>query len=127
METLLSAHPHAEQSAAEGAAAFQAIVPSLVAEDSERPGAQIGSYKLIRQLGHGAMGVVYLAEQEQPVQRQVALTLIAATAFSTWQAKIARDAQALAERLRTDTETKYRLAKEVVDRSYQEFVGTGAG
>src|SRR5579862_7696797 len=32
---------------------------------SERPGARIGSYKLLQQIGQGGMGVVFMAEQEQ--------------------------------------------------------------
>ena len=47
--------------------------PSIVSND---PGTQIGPYKLIRKIGEGGMGAVYLAEQEQPVRRQVALKVI---------------------------------------------------
>ncbi len=43
---------------------------------SEREGDRIGRYKLLQQLGEGGCGVVYLAEQEQPVRRRVALKLI---------------------------------------------------
>src|SRR5262245_50867459 len=43
---------------------------------SERPGARIGPYKLLEQIGEGGMGVVYMAEQEQPVRRKVALKII---------------------------------------------------
>jgi len=39
-------------------------------------GAQVGPYRVIEQLGEGGMGVVYLAEQTEPVKRQVALKLI---------------------------------------------------
>jgi len=42
----------------------------------ERPGGQIGRYKLLSILGEGGMGVVYLAEQEEPIKRRVALKVI---------------------------------------------------
>jgi serine/threonine protein kinase len=43
---------------------------------SETPGAIIGPYKLLQQIGEGGMGVVFMAEQEQPIQRTVALKII---------------------------------------------------
>jgi len=42
----------------------------------ERPGTIIGRYKLLQQIGEGGMGVVYMAEQEEPVRRRVALKII---------------------------------------------------
>jgi serine/threonine protein kinase len=42
----------------------------------EAPGTQIGPYKLLQQLGEGGMGTVWMAEQEEPVRRQVALKVI---------------------------------------------------
>src|SRR5436305_4909648 len=42
----------------------------------ERPGMEIGPYKLLQQIGEGGMGVVYMAEQEKPVRRRVALKII---------------------------------------------------
>ena len=43
---------------------------------TEGPGSTIGPYKLLQKLGEGGMGVVYMAEQEKPVQRKVALKII---------------------------------------------------
>jgi serine/threonine protein kinase/WD40 repeat protein len=43
---------------------------------SEREGDRIGRYKLLQQIGEGGCGVVYMAEQEQPVKRRVALKVI---------------------------------------------------
>ena len=43
---------------------------------SEKPGNTIGRYKLLQQIGEGGMGVVYMAEQNKPVQRKVALKII---------------------------------------------------
>jgi hypothetical protein len=42
----------------------------------EGPGSRLGPYKLLREIGQGGMGVVYMAEQEQPVRRKVALKII---------------------------------------------------
>jgi len=42
----------------------------------EGPGATIGRYKLLELIGEGGMGLVYLAEQQEPVRRQVALKVI---------------------------------------------------
>src|SRR5450432_2777105 len=39
-------------------------------------GDRIGNYKLLEQIGEGGCGVVYMAEQEQPVRRRVALKII---------------------------------------------------
>src|SRR5216683_435869 len=52
---------------ARAAQAFQA---------GEKPGDRIGRYKLLQQIGEGGCGVVYMAEQEEPVRRRVALKVI---------------------------------------------------
>ena len=51
--------------------------PRGVSESSiERPGAVIGPYKLLQQIGEGGMGTVFMAEQTHPVRRKVALKVI---------------------------------------------------
>src|SRR5215472_14896437 len=42
----------------------------------QRPGVVIGPYKLLQQIGEGGLGAVYLAEQQEPVRRKVALKII---------------------------------------------------
>ena len=53
-----------------GAAAEFASAPA------EKSGDRIGRYKLLEQIGEGGCGVVYMAEQESPVRRKVALKVI---------------------------------------------------
>jgi eukaryotic-like serine/threonine-protein kinase len=43
---------------------------------SESPGTVIGPYKLLEQIGEGGFGVVFMAEQMQPVRRKVALKVL---------------------------------------------------
>jgi WD40 repeat protein/serine/threonine protein kinase len=43
---------------------------------SEKPGDHIGRFKLLEKVGEGGCGVVYVAEQEEPVRRRVALKVI---------------------------------------------------
>ncbi len=43
---------------------------------TEKAGDKIGRYKLLQQIGEGGCGVVYMAEQEEPVRRRVALKVI---------------------------------------------------
>src|SRR6266404_2065193 len=43
---------------------------------TEKAGDRIDRYKLLQQIGEGGCGVVYMAEQEQPVRRRVALKVI---------------------------------------------------
>ena len=43
---------------------------------SEGPGTVIGHYKLLEQIGEGGFGVVFMAEQTQPVRRKVALKVL---------------------------------------------------
>ena len=52
------------------------IEPTIDQPLAERPGTQIGPYKLIEEIGEGGMGVVYVAAQKEPVRRKVALKII---------------------------------------------------
>jgi serine/threonine protein kinase/Tfp pilus assembly protein PilF len=47
-------------------------VPPIIA----KPGTLIGPYKLIEQIGEGGMGLVFMARQQEPVKRNVALKII---------------------------------------------------
>jgi len=49
---------------------------SIISEFSEGPGERIGRYKLLEKIGEGGCGTVYMAEQEEPVRRRVALKVI---------------------------------------------------
>src|SRR5262245_33616182 len=63
-----------------GATGFLVAPPADVAVnlpvDFEGPGTLVGPYKLLDRLGEGGFGVVYLAEQLQPVRRRVALKVL---------------------------------------------------
>ena len=43
---------------------------------AERPGTVIGPYKLMEQIGEGGFGLVFVAEQQHPIRRKVALKII---------------------------------------------------
>ncbi len=49
---------------------------ATVAASSERPGTVIGPYKLLELIGEGGFGVVFMAEQTEPIRRKVALKLL---------------------------------------------------
>jgi len=53
--------------------------PDVTLDDipvSEAPGTVIGRYKLLEKIGEGGMAVVYMAEQEKPICRKIALKII---------------------------------------------------
>src|SRR4051812_41615266 len=49
---------------------------TLQAEFTARPGDRFGHYKILEEIGRGGCGVVFVAEQEEPVRRRVALKVI---------------------------------------------------
>src|SRR3989440_289760 len=79
VEALLKAHDQAgeflEQTPA-GVSAKTFVVTTGMVPVTEGPGDRIGRYKLRENLGEGGCGVVYVAEQEEPVRRRVALKVI---------------------------------------------------
>src|SRR6516225_5025521 len=50
--------------------------PTLDQPVVHRPETQIGPYKLLQQIGEGGMGTVFMAQQQEPVRRIVALKII---------------------------------------------------
>src|SRR5688572_22946279 len=73
IEKLLRAHPKAEQFL-EQPLGFRAFTHGQTLSD--RPGTRIGPYELLEQIGEGGFGVVFMAEQSEPVRRQVALKIL---------------------------------------------------
>jgi serine/threonine protein kinase/Flp pilus assembly protein TadD len=85
VEALLHAHREGASFLGEpagDAGATSAFTPSMedaslgAAVPMETPGTIIGPYKLLEQIGEGGMGLVFVAEQERPVRRRVALKII---------------------------------------------------
>lgn len=84
MTKLLAAHTRSDgffpECASQMLGVDQAEVQELAvgpsAATGEQPGQKVGRYKLLKQLGEGGCGIVYLAAQEEPVQRLVALKII---------------------------------------------------
>ncbi len=72
LEALLAAHARA------GNFLEQSVVPPEELPVSERPGTFIGRYQLLERIGEGGFGLVFMAEQAEPVQRKVALKIIKA-------------------------------------------------
>jgi tetratricopeptide (TPR) repeat protein len=75
LESLLKSHDEAtsflEESPPQSGETIRLELPP-----SEKAGDKIGRYKLLQQIGEGGCGVVYMAEQEEPVRRRVALKVI---------------------------------------------------
>src|SRR5207244_3314645 len=65
--------PHAAFSPQGGGLGLGATIDIPIAE---RPGTVIGPYKLMEQIGEGGMGLVFVAEQQEPVRRKVAVKVI---------------------------------------------------
>src|SRR5208282_564314 len=66
--------PALEAAPADAEQVLSAVKSALEPEIPETK--RIGAYKLLQKLGEGGNGVVYMAEQEQPIRRRVALKII---------------------------------------------------
>ena len=71
---LLEAHRQADSFLELPAPGLDATVEAPAVPES--PGTVIGPYKLLEQIGEGGFGVVFMAEQTQPVRRKVALKVL---------------------------------------------------
>ena len=74
LKASVEAYPHLEGFSAVSSGSGGSVRPTPIA--AEKPGDRIGRYKLLQQIGEGGCGVVYMAEQEEPVKRRVALKVI---------------------------------------------------
>jgi WD40 repeat protein/serine/threonine protein kinase len=77
LEDLLAAHEQSEGVLADPAPAANRTMKIEFAElPDETIGQKIGRYKILEKIGEGGCGVVYVAEQTEPVRRRVALKVI---------------------------------------------------
>ena len=78
IEALIAAHESAGKFMAEPRAdgPVGRDPTSSQSDPTDHPGNRIGRYKLLQQIGEGGCGVVWMAEQEEPVRRRVALKVI---------------------------------------------------
>jgi eukaryotic-like serine/threonine-protein kinase len=67
---------HFEQDSFMKDPAVNAVKAAVTSPKVEGPAARIGRYRLLQTIGEGGMGIVYMAEQEEPVRRRVALKII---------------------------------------------------
>ncbi len=76
IEVLLRSNDHAEDFLEPASPAGPNRTMVMPAAPAEKPGDFIGHYKIREKLGEGGCGVVYVAEQTEPVRRRVALKVI---------------------------------------------------
>jgi WD40 repeat protein/serine/threonine protein kinase len=83
--------------------------PADASEDLLEPGQRIGAYRIVRLLGEGGMGMVYLAEQELPMVREVALKVI----------KLGMDTRAVLTRFESEQQALARMEHPHIAQVYE--------
>jgi WD40 repeat protein/serine/threonine protein kinase/tetratricopeptide (TPR) repeat protein len=78
VEALLEAHQQTNGLLEQPLTPLRESLEALNAPLTEKPGDRIGRYKLLQQIGEGGCGMVYMAEQQEPVKRLVALKVVKA-------------------------------------------------
>jgi serine/threonine protein kinase/tetratricopeptide (TPR) repeat protein len=76
IEALILAHESSDTFMTTPAGASLGIGRTESRPPEDQPGTRIGRYKLLQHLGEGGCGVVWMAEQEEPVRRRVAVKVI---------------------------------------------------
>ncbi|MHC4590915.1 MAG: serine/threonine protein kinase, partial [Planctomycetota bacterium] len=76
VRALLAAHNEAGDFMNAPTSAAEAAAVTLTGPLTEGPGTTIGRYKVLQAIGEGGFGVVYMAQQTEPVKRKVALKII---------------------------------------------------
>src|SRR5437667_120773 len=141
VEALLGAHAKAGEFLNEPPAAVSAktfVITTGMIPITEKAGDRIGRYKLLQQIGEGGCGVVYMAEQEEPVRRRVALKVIK-LGMDTKQviARFEAERQALAlmdhpniakvfDAGATDCPHPQPLTDQTLFTAFEQFIGTPA-
>jgi len=76
VEALLRDHEKAGSFLSGDAVVSAGLNTEIASHMPEEAGGRIGPYKLLQQIGEGGCGIVWMAEQEHPVRRRVALKVI---------------------------------------------------
>ncbi len=113
LESMLAAEPVLDDSSGGTLtdADLTETYPAVPGRTSRRKSAgdRIGPYRIVKSLGHGGMGTVYLGEQEEPVRRRVALKVIDAFHDHAQRLRFAAECQALARLAHPNVASLYEI------------------
>ena len=102
LDALLSAHEQPETLLATQADTVRPTIKLDLADaPDEAVGQTLGRYKLLEQIGEGGCGMVYVAEQKEPVRRKVALKVI----------KLGMDTKQVVARFEAERQTPSRMQR----------------